>query len=89
MVAFYNELKRLLNGFPEKKAFFIAYFIVVAISLSISYLPGFCFESSFAAVIAPFAKTVLLAAEWEMVMTSSLPAKIISCSPTIVPPRTA
>jgi len=33
--------------------------------------------------------SVTLYAVWEKVITSSVPAKITSCSPTIVPPRTA
>lgn len=55
----------------------------------ISYNPaGFPFKN-FAAAIAPLAKIALEYAEWEKVTTSSVPAKITSCSPTMLPPLTA
>src|SRR5699024_5498604 len=54
----------------------------------ISYSPAGCFARNTAALIEPLAKISFDCAEWERVMTSCGPAKITSCSPTMVPPRT-
>ena len=66
-------------------AFFAFYELMTSL---ISYIPaGFPFKN-FAAEIAPFAKIALEYAVCFISTTSSIPAKIISCSPTIEPPRT-
>ena len=54
-----------------------------------SYSPGGTVVSHAAALRAPAAKILRLRAECERVMISSSPANMTSCSPTIVPPRTA
>ena len=67
---------------------FVPSFLYESASRSdMSYSPFSFPERNTAAFMDPFAKTSLLAAECDSVITSSCPAKIISCSPTIVPPR--
>lgn len=66
---------------------FICY--LAAITSDISYIPALLPARNLAASIAPFANTDLEYAVCVNSITSSSPANITSCTPTIVPPRTA
>ena len=65
------------------------YFGQPSITLLISYLPAGFPARYFAASTAPLPNTALEYAVCLNSITSSGPAKITSCSPTIEPPRTA
>ena len=97
----YSQLKQKAYLISAKKevpvfctgctSFFIilcSYHYFALITSLISYFPAGFPARNLAASIAPFPNTALEYAVCLNSITSSGPAKITSCSPTIVPPRT-